>query len=212
MKYGSKPKNLGKVDISCDEMLFYQYLPIKLKEQKEPTVEERLRCFEPLIGACCCDFVADFGLSRYIDSYVYLTAKRLYQGKRSSFNRKGYHSDGFMTDDINYLWSDCLSTIFNFTDFDLSMEDEGSLNEMEEQAKKENEFTYLKGSLLRLNQYVIHKVSEEDLEGIRTFVKISFSKDKYDLKGNAKNYLLDYNWEMRERQNKRNIPQQIKTT
>lgn len=209
MKYGSKPKDLGVIEIDCPEMLFYQYLPIKLIGQTEPIVEERLKCFEPLIGSCCCDFVADYGLSRYMDSFVYLTVKRLYQGKGYSFNRKGYHSDGFLTDDINYLWSNSLPTVFNFGNFDLSLDDDTSMAEMEKQAKKENEFTYPQGSLLRLDQFVIHKVSDEEIEGMRTFVKVSFSKDKYDLTGNAKNYLLDYNWEMRERQNKRNIPQQI---
>jgi hypothetical protein len=209
MKYGSKPKDLGVIEIDCPEMLFYQYLPIKLIGQTEPIIEERLKCFEPLIGACCCDFVADYGLSRYMDSFVYLTVKRLYQGKGYSFNRKGYHSDGFLTDDINYLWSNSLPTVFNFGKFDLSLDDDTSMAEMEQQAKKENEFTYPQGSLLRLDQFVIHKVSDKEIEGMRTFAKVSFSKDKYDLKGNAKNYLLDYDWEMRERQNKRNIPQEI---
>lgn len=209
MKYGSKPKDLGVIEIDCPEMLFYQYLPIKLIGQTEPIVEQRLKCFEPLIGACCCDFVADYGLSRYMDSYVYLTVKRLYQGKGYSFNRKGYHSDGFLTDDINYLWSNSLPTVFNFGKFDLSLDDNTSMIEMEQQAKKENEFTYPQGSILRLDQFVIHKVSDEEIEGMRTFAKVSFSNDKYDLKGNAKNYLLDYDWQMRNRGLKRNIPQKL---
>ena len=209
MKYGSKPKDLGVIEIDCPEMLFYQYLPIKLIGQTEPIVEQRLKCFEPLIGACCCDFVADYGLSRYMDSYVYLTVKRLYQGKGYSFNRKGYHSDGFLTDDINYLWSNSLPTVFNFGKFDLSLDDNTSMIEMEQQAKKENEFTYPQGSILRLDQFVIHKVSDEEIKGMRTFAKVSFSNDKYDLKGNAKNYLLDYDWQMRNRGLKRNIPQKL---
>lgn len=209
MKYGSKPKDLGVINVNCDQMLFYQYLPIKLKGQTEPIIEERLKCFEPLIGACCCDFIADFGLTRYMDSYVYLTVKRLFQGNGYCFNRKGYHSDGFLTDDINYLWSNALPTVFNFDEFNLSLNDDVSMTQMEQQAKKENEHTYPTGSILRLDQFVIHKVSDEEIEGMRTFAKVSFSKDKYDLKGNSKNYLLDYDWEMRDRQTKRNIPQQI---
>lgn len=210
MKYNGKPKNLGLFPIVCDEMFFYQYLPIKLIGQHEPVVEDRLKCFNSMIGTCCCDFVADFGLTRYMESYVYLTAKRLYQGNGYSFNRKGYHADGFLTDDINYLWSDSNPTIFNSTVFDLSLDDNLSMAEMEAQAKKENEYYFDECSLLRLNQFVIHKVADEVTEGVRTFVKLSFSNDKYDLKGNAKNYLLDYEWEMRERNINRNIPQQIK--
>ena len=209
MKYGTKPKDLGIIEIDCAEMLFYQYLPIKLIGQTTPTIESRIKCFEPLIGACCCDFVADYGLSKYMDSHIYLTVKKLFQGKGYSFNRKGYHSDGFLTDDVNYLWSNASPTIFNFGEFYLSNDDNISMQEMEKQAKKENEFSYTKGSLLRLDQFVIHKVSEMQDEGMRTFAKISFSKGIYDLKGNAKNYELDYEWEMRERDIKRNIPQKL---
>lgn len=209
MIYGDKPKDLGVIDIDCHEMMFYQYLPIKLEKQIHPKIEDRLKCFEPLIGAACCDFIADFGLIKYTECYVYLTAKHMFQGGSNSFNRMGYHSDGFMTDDINYLWSNSSPTIFNISRFNLTQDDIISMDEMEIQAKKENEFQYPEKSLLRLNQFVIHKVNPVQKEGIRTFVKISFSNDKYDLIGNAHNYLLDYNWNMRNRKNTRNIPQKL---
>lgn len=80
----------------------------------------------------------------------------------------------------------------------------------EEQAKKENEVIYPNNTLLRLNQFQIHKVFPGTQLGLRTFVKVSFSKDKYDLKGNSVNHLLDYNWNMRDREVERNIPQKIK--
>lgn len=209
MLYNQKPKDLGTLQIQCDEMMFYQYLPIKLSGEIDNVAEKRLHCFTPFVTACCNDFISEFGNWEYANSYVYLTAKRLYQGEGYSFNRKGYHSDGFMTDDINYLWSDANPTIFNSTDFDLTLDDNISMVEMQEQAKKENEYSYPPCSILRLNQYVIHKVSEQNLEGVRTFLKLSFSSDKYDLKGNSINPLLDYNWEMRERRSSRNIPQKL---
>lgn len=207
MKYGTLPKNLGLHDVECDEMLFYQYLPIKLKNQTEPIVEQRLKCFKDLIGNICCDFVGEFGLDRFVNGYVYLTVKKKYQTAGCSFNRKGYHSDGFLTDDINYVWCDKNPTTFNYSNFNLTLDDKISMQEMEEQADVENEKTYPENSLLRLDQYNIHKVSEVKELVLRTFVKVSFSDDKYDLKGNSKNYLLDYDWEMRDRELQRNIPQ-----
>jgi len=42
---------------------------------------------------------------------------------------------------------------------------------------------------------------------MRAFVKVSFSKDKYDLIGNAVNYEIDYNWNFKPRENTRNVPQ-----
>ncbi len=41
----------------------------------------------------------------------------------------------------------------------------------------------------------------------RTFLKVSFSRDKYDLAGNSHNSRLDYDWPMRERGLTRNTPQ-----
>ena len=207
MKYGTLPKFLGRHEIQCDEMLFYQYLPIKLKTQTEPIVEERLKCFEELIGNICCDFVGEFGLDRFINSNVYLTAKRMYQVGKCSFNRTGYHSDGFLTDDINYVWCDKNPTVFNFSPFKLTLDDKISMGEMEEQANEKAIEIYPENSLLRLDQFNIHKVSESKVLTLRTFIKVSFSEDKYDLKGNSKNYLIDYDWKMRDRELERNIPQ-----
>lgn len=209
MEYGELPKNLGLFEVDCREMMFYQYLPIKLIGQAQPVYEERLKCFDKLIGAIFCDYIGEFGLDNYITSYAYLTAKYMYQMPNCSFNRTGYHSDGFMTDDINYVWCDKNPTVFNFTNFKLSQDDNKSLKEMEWQEDKRKTVIYEENSLLRLNQFNIHKVNESSFEGMRCFLKISFSKDKYDLLGNNKNYLLDYDWEMRLRNQQRNIPQII---
>lgn len=207
MKYGQLPIDLGIHEVSCNEMMFYQYLPIKMAGVVNPVYEERLRCFDKLVGVISCDFIGVFGLDNYVKSYVYLTAKYMYQLPNCSFNRMGYHSDGFMTDDVNYVWCDKYPTIFNKTYFNLTFDDLASLEEMEQQAALFNEVSFCENSLLRLNQYNIHKVSEVSKGCMRTFLKISFSNDKYDLIGNSKNYLIDYNWEMKSRKETRNIPQ-----
>lgn len=188
-------------------MMFYQYMPIKMVGAHDVAVEPRLQCFSKLIGAVCCDFIGTYGLDRYVESYAYITAKQMFQAPGKPFNRPGYHSDGYMSDDINYIWSDKSPTIFNVSEFSLSKDDAKSMVEMEEQASPENEVTYSNNSLLRLDQYVIHKLNDNAEQGMRTFLKVSFSKDKYDLIGNAHNYLLDYDWEMKPRSESRNIPQ-----
>ncbi len=210
MKYGDLPKNLGELTLKCKEMLFYQYLPIKLINSGGDLVyEKKLLCFAGLIEIICSEFICEFGWDRFDESYIYLTAKYMYQTPNCSFNRNGYHSDGFLTDDINYIWSDCHPTVFNTTNFNLSPNDAISILEMEKQALKENDVTFADNSILRLNQFNIHKVGEVSQPSMRTFVKVSFSKDKYDLIGNAHNYLLDYKWDMVERKVERNIPQSI---
>lgn len=207
MKYGELPKEIRTFKVECKEMMFYQYLPIKLDGLVDIAYEPRLDCFSKIIDKVCLDFIREFGYNTYKDSFIYITAKYLYQPPNYSFNRTGYHSDGFLTNDINYIWCDKFPTVFNHSDFNLSLDDSLSMNEMSEQALEINEFTYPENTLLRLNQYNIHKVSDSLGVGMRTFLKVSFSKDKYDLLGNSHNYLLDYNWEMKERKVERNIPQ-----
>jgi hypothetical protein len=209
MRYGDLPKALGSFRVECGEMMFYQYLPIKMPNETQPIYEPRLKCFDKLIGAICCDFIGEFGMDKYFNSYIYLTAKHLYQMPNCSFNRTGWHSDGFLTDDINYIWCDKFPTIFNKTLFDLTLHDVISMGEMEEQALPINDVSYPENKLLRLNQFNIHKVAPITNSGMRTFLKVSFSGDKYDLVGNSHNYLIDYKWDMKQRKDERNIPQSI---
>ena len=209
MRYGELPKELGIFEVEAKEMMFYQYLPVKMPNETQPIYEERLKCFDALVGAICCDYIGEFGLDNYVNSYVYLTAKHLYQMPNCSFNRTGWHSDGFLTDDINYIWCDKYPTIFNKTAFDLPMDDLLSMEEMEKQAMPFHDVTYKENQLLRLNQFNIHKVAPITKGGMRTFLKVSISKDKYDLIGNSHNYLLNYDWEMKPRKEARNIPQSV---
>lgn len=210
-RYGELPQWLGEIEVKNIEMMFSQYLPIKLVGSNTMAYEPRFRCFRHIINVACNDFIKEFGVERYRDSFVYLTAKNLYQSTTgSSFNRPGWHSDGFLTEDMNYIWSDKFPTIFNCSNFNLTLDDKVSLREMQEQYDSDNNITYPNNSLLKLNQFNIHRVGHISDSGMRAFVKVSISKDKYDLKGNSHNYLLDYDWKMREREQERNIPQLTK--
>lgn len=205
--YGAMPKVLGRHEVACKEMMSYQYLPIKLPGQTSVTREQRLAPFDALIGASCRDFVADYGLGRFVDSHVYITAKHLFQGPGGTFNRLGWHCDGFMTDDVNYIWANRSPTVFNDSSFSLSMDDRLSMAEMQAQAAPWRDCDYGVCVLLRLDQFVVHRVQEPSSTELRTFFKLSISRDRYDLEGNAKNYLLDYDWPMRPRSQERNVPQ-----
>lgn len=214
MQYGELPRNLGHVDVDCPEMLFYQYLPIKLANDVAipgDNIESRLKFLIPFLGKVMCDYIGEYGISKFCESYVYVTIKKMYQMPGCSFNREGWHSDGFGTDDINYIWSDKFPTVFNSGNFDLPQDDKLSLAAMENQANPANDVVFPESNLLRLNQYNIHKVAEISHPAMRTFIKVSFSRDKYDLEGNSHNYQLDYNWPMKKRGEARNIPQSVLT-
>jgi hypothetical protein len=208
--YGYPPFVLGVREVACNEMMAFQYLPIKMAGSTEILREDRLRPFDGLIGEACCDFVASYGLGRFVGSYVYLTAKHLFQGPAATFNRPGWHCDGFLTDDVQYIWSNTSPTVFNTSCFNLSRDDALSMVEMEEQADPENDLVFGNCSLIRIDQFVVHRVQPPSAIELRTFFKLSISKDRYDLEGNSRNYLIDYEWPMRPRQMARNVPQRLK--
>lgn len=208
--YGSAPYLVSTRRVYITEFLYYLYMPIKFPGMSLLKYEDRLRPFESLINDSKDFFCDNISYNEFIDSYCYLTVKRKYQGGDCYLNRKGWHSDGFGTDDWNFIWSDVQPTIFNSSNFNLSNDELWSMHDMECQADPKNNFTLPNNSLLALDQYCIHKVGEP-INGVRTFFKLSISKDRYDLEGNTHNYLLDYDWPMRKRGRERNVPQKLET-
>ena len=189
------------------------YMPIKMAGNHDIRLCEFFKPFESLIGTSCCDYVGTFGLNAFMDSYLYMTAKRGFQKEGSSLNREGWHCDGFDSEDISYIWSDSVKspTVFNTSSFNLSNDDQQSLIEMEQQALSENDVTYPANTLHRLDQYVVHRPMKSVEVEYRTFLKLVFSKDKFDLEGNTHNGLFDYDWPMYPRSNVRNVPQSVKS-
>lgn len=203
-KYGQEPTVIGRFNLVPEEMCFIQYLPIGMAESEGSVKHLRLPknsewCY-PLIKAA---IQKEGGFN--LGDYVYLTVKHLYVTPSNMGNRPGWHSDGFGTDDINYIWCDKYPTEFCIQDFNITEDCETSLKEMESQAKEENIKIYSENTLLRLDKYNIHRTPLVG-EGYRTFVKISISKNRYNLKGNAHNYLFDYDWDMVVRSDIRNHP------
>lgn len=195
MKYGIAPEDLGVVNLICQEMLHYQCLPIKLIDTPGYRVPERLKWVEPLLKR--------FPFPH--DKYVYLTARNTFVTPGYSGSRPGWHSDGFMTEDINYIWYDALPTEFAVQEFDITENCEESLRQFEQQVQPEYIKTYPAKTLLKLTPSVIHRPAQNNwYEGLRLFVKISVSKHRYNLLGNSHNHLLDYAWQMEKRQTMRN--------
>lgn len=195
-KYGQEPVVVGQLELVPEEMCFVQYLPIAFPTEQFSGVRipANLEWCRPLVNLC---------LEDTHDKYVYLTVKHLYVTPNNMGNRPGWHSDGFGTEDINYIWCDKYPTEFCIQEFDITEDCDLSLHEMESQTKDENIKTYGENTLLRLDKYNVHRTPVVG-EGYRTFVKISVSKDRYNLVGNAHNYLFDYDWEMVVRSETRN--------
>lgn len=215
--YGALPEVIGEFPIIFEEICFYQYMPIKLiGNSAQVMIPERLEAFEDMIHVAYNDFrgpITSFAIDAR-DYYIYLTAKHVYVTPEYWGNRPGWHTDGFGTDDINYIWYDKNPTIFSNVPYqNISEDHELSMKEFENQRYSHRvrkititDKTYPCNTLLKLDRFVVHKVAPVTESGFRTFVKITFSKNKYNLKGNTHNYLLNYKWEMKERGSSRNHP------
>lgn len=203
--YGSTPVDLGLIDISPVEMMFWLYCPIKLPGMQSVSVPDNLRQFDEIWKA-----VREDCAHRWGDNYAYITAKTLFATPESPGNRPGWHSDGFLTDDLNYIWCDANPTVF-FDDGDrhaFNADHAASLNEMETlcHARSAHYRTYPVKHLLRLDQTVLHKVDTAIVPGIRTFVKVSISRHRYALRGNSINHELAPGWNYHDRKETRNCP------
>lgn len=199
MNYGAAPENIGHFSTSNREMMFVLYMPIRLAGQHRVTIPDHLLAYEPLV-----QMALDHEGDRAIGQYIYLTVKRLYVQKGHLGSRLGWHTDGFGTQDVNYIWSDGSPTEFCIQPFHLTEDHVESMREMEEQAQVHNIVTYPVGDVLRLDARHVHRCPENPQEGYRTFARISFSNNPYDMEGNAHNYLLDYDWDMAQRGDVRN--------
>jgi hypothetical protein len=180
--FSHEPTIHGQIEIACDEFMFVQDMLIALPGQM-PRLPRQVQCFAPLV-----EEVMAIGVS--IDYHIYLTAKRLFVS----------------TDDHNYIWSDSFPTEFCVQPFELSDDHTMSMIQMAEQAWRKNIVTYDDKLLLGLDNTVVHRVAPVTSCGVRTFAKISISRNRYNRRGNAHNDLIDYDWPMVDRAVDRNDP------
>lgn len=200
--YGAAPVNLGLVDISPKEMLFWLYCPIKLPNSNEINIPDNLKQFWNVIEAC----MNDCDPQTWYERYVYITAKTLWVTHENPGQRRGWHCDGFMTDDLNYIWSDSNPTMFCVLDELISFTQDHTigLDEMDKVAEANPSITYDLKHVLRLDETVLHRVGDFPKAGMRSFVKVSVSKHPYNLVGNSINHALAPDWNYQTRAVERN--------
>lgn len=192
---GYAPTILGEYDIVCPEMMFVQDMPV-IMPGSDLRLPKNLSFIEPLFEKIQYSAKAD---------YVYVSCKSMFTTVQSR-GRPGWHLDGFGTDDINYIWSDDFPTEFYNEIIEVTDDPIISRVDMLESVDERNITTYPNKNLLVMDNKCIHRVSVDKREGFRTFIKITVSKNQFRLKGNAHNYLFDYDWEMIPRTLDRNQP------
>lgn len=211
IKYGNAPEVMGVWDLDFEEYMHQMYLPIEIPDGADGVgqfaIPANLRFANDMIRSAMAS-----ELTRGNDwDYMYVTARRGFATPGNPLNRPGWHSDGFGTPDINYVWTDRFSTLFAIGDFGEISDDHVISTEQftytAEDATDVEIRTYADKTLLRLDPSVIHAAPEIPAPGgERSFFKVTFSNSRYNLKGNAHNYMLDYNWPMYDRKAVRNDP------
>jgi hypothetical protein len=203
--YGAPPVDLGLIDLSPVEMMAWLYCPIKLPGSYEATIPANLEQFYPIVNRVFTD-LANIDGALFV-SYVYITAKTLWVTADNPGNRPGWHSDGFMTDDLNYVWSDRNGTLFwePAEKVAFVQDHNASLKEME-LCEAGPHKVYPDKHLLRLDQTVMHRVADVMTAGMRTFVKVSVSRHKYNLAGNSINHAFGPLGDYAPRSAERNHP------
>lgn len=214
--YGAPPVELGVFDLDFEEYMHYMYLPILIPEQTKPGVkpaapEYRIALPDRLgFARTMVEQIVHFEMcTNHSDAtHVYVTARRGFATPGNPLNRPGWHSDGFGTTDVNYVWTDRYPTLFAEQEFTGISDDHlESARQFEEQIDPERVRTYPDRTLMRLDPSVIHTAPEiPPPGGERSFFKVSFSRSRYNLRGNSHNYLLDYDWPLHDRATVRNDP------
>lgn len=216
--YGAAPKDLGELKLDTSEMMFWLYCPIKMPASIRPgyAYPEQLAKYEPIVREVFADVYGSYGSTRWLESYVYLSVKVLHVTPDAPGNRPGWHSDGFLTNDLNYIWADRNPTEFFITEdarlLSLSADHKRSMQEMDFAASLPVTGERLEHAkvnhLYRLDQTVIHRVSLNVDSGKRAFVKVSVSDKPYVQLGNSINHLLpEHPRPSLARQVERNCPQ-----
>jgi hypothetical protein len=204
-RYGEAPIDLGTVDLDLVEMMHWLYLPVKMAGGRGIRIPPNLglhggsgRLLQLVEDLC---YWGEFD-----DHYVYVTARNGYATPDNPINRPGWHTDGFGTDDVNFIWSNRWPTRWSPSDFgDVSTSHIDSMRQFTERATTIEHMEA--GHLYRLSPYVVHTAPEiPPPGGMRQFLKISCSKHKYNLVGNSHNYEFDYLWPMVDRDMIRNDP------
>lgn len=214
------PQHIGRFEPTNKEYMQFLYLPIKFLNDGNLYLEPRLEFLRSMVEVASCDIYRELGSRFYTHTYCYLTVKQTLVPKGLDQNRPGWHSDGFGTSDVQYIFFDKWPTEFMIGNFEVSADDAKSMEDFDRIGKKllaqSNRIVLdpIEGYfhqpnpfyLYRIDQNHIHRTVPAPENGVRMFVKITFSEHKYAQGGNSHNYEVHYDWSLSERSIDRNQP------
>lgn len=192
--------------------MLWLYLPVKLPFGKV-VIPDNVKKFSGILDIVKGSLGSDN--NKWKESYIYLTIKSMVVSEDNVGQRLGWHSDGFMTEDLNYIWSDVkgLTTRVATEGMFLTQCHVKSLKEMVGYNERLLECSYQvnENTVYLLNESVLHEAVRPTKPVFRNFVKVTVSDKLYKLDGNSVNHLLgDYLPESLVKRNEtRNCPQGV---
>ena len=126
----------------------------------------------------------------------YLSVKHEYVNGGSVGNRPDWHIDGFKSDQRNFIWFDSIPTEVCAGRFHLTYDHDTSLDEMTKQASGDDKVLHKLPiqTVYEMDQECVHRptYNKTDRAVLRTFIKLTFSKEVFNGFGNAWNYKLPH--------------------
>lgn len=137
--------------------------------------------------------------------YMYLTVDQHAVKAGTTHRRPGVHIDGVqgarykvkLPPEHLYSASDRLGTVFYDQPFDLTALDPAKQHvhaELERQAKEENARATPDFDIAFWDSYSVHRADVAKEDFMRTFIRVEFSKKRYDSEGDTHNPLFEYDW------------------
>lgn len=131
-----------------------------------------------------------------LEKYCYITIKKMFVQPNTTGNREGWHIDGFKSDQENFIWSDSdsLPTEVSLGVFNLTNDHQISIDEMMTQSTKKFNLQLKTNCLYLLDRECVHRATANKTENtvLRTFIKVTFSKELFNCLGNAWNYKIPH--------------------
>lgn len=197
----------AEYDVSELEYCNIVYMCIKQAGCSEYQIPSNL---EPIVNQVIGD-IYKLNENLYDDDwtkYCYLTIKKMYVQPNTLGNREGFHIDGFKSDQENFIWSDnsAIPTEVAVGGFYLTNDHDKSLLEMHVQSSYMFKHQLDVNTLYELDQTCVHRptVNNTNKAILRTFIKITYSKELFNCYGNAWNYKLSHIKPNRNRNEHRN--------
>ena len=197
MKIQSKLPKGVILDLPVNDLEYCNivYMCIKQKGNYEYCIPENFeKVVEPIITSIY--QISDDVWNDVRNMNCYITIKKMYVQPNTSGNRDGWHIDGFLGNQYDFVWSDHLATPTEVAvgDFELTPDHELSITEMYQQSVRAFNIPLDVGKLYYMGEQCVHRptTNKTSKPVLRTFIKVTFTYDDFNAIGNAWNYKLPH--------------------